>query len=90
MHQVCKRKIVCTCTSQRQTEEQYTSAQNSVITSEESLRVVKVKYDVGMATLAEVHAAEAALTSAEKSVLDLACQHEILKYALQKPWTYSS
>lgn len=74
----------------KQSEEQYASAQDSVKTAEESLRVVKVKYDVGMATLAEVRAAEAALAKAEKSLFDLACQHEILALAFQKPWAYAA
>lgn len=72
----------------KQLEEQYTSAQESVKNAEESLRVVKVKYDVGMATLAEVYAAEAALAQAKKLLFDLTCQHEILALAFQKPWAY--
>jgi outer membrane protein len=74
----------------KQSEEQYAATQDSVKTAEESFRVVKVKYDVGMATLTEVHAAEAALAQAEKSVFDLSCSHEILEYAFQKPWAYAA
>ncbi|OPX89631.1 MAG: Outer membrane efflux protein [Pelotomaculum sp. PtaB.Bin104] len=74
----------------KQSEEQYANAMDSVKTAEESLRVIKVKYDVGMATLAEVRAAEAALVKAENSVFDLACQHEIQAYAFQKPWAYAA
>lgn len=74
----------------KQTEEQYATAQENVKTAEEALRVVRVKYDVGMATSAEVHAAEAALAQAEKSFFDLACQHEIYALAFQKPWAYAA
>jgi outer membrane protein len=74
----------------KQSEEQYAVALDSVKTAEESLRVTKVKYDVGMATLAEVRASEAALAQAEKSVFDLSCSHEILEYAFQKPWAYAA
>jgi outer membrane protein TolC len=74
----------------KQAEEQYAVAQDSVKTAEESFRVTKIKYDIGMATLAEVRAAEAALAQAEKSVADLTYSHEIFEYAFQKPWAYAA
>jgi outer membrane protein TolC len=71
-------------------EESYQALQEGVKTAEENLRVTKVKYDVGMATRAEVAAAEAALAEAKQKVLEIACQHAYLKLAFEKPWAYIS
>ena len=71
-------------------EESYRSLQEGVKTAEENLRVTKVKYDVGMATRAEVAAAEAALAQARQKALEAACQHAYLKLAFEKPWAYIS
>lgn len=74
----------------RQLEEQYAGTEESVKVAEESLRVVQVKYRVGMATRAEVVTAEASLSKAEQALLDLTCQHEVLKLTFRKPWTFST
>ncbi len=71
-------------------EESYQALQEGVKTAEENLRVTKVKYDVGMATRAEVAAAEAALAEAKQKALEIACQHAYLKLAFEKPWAYIS
>ncbi|MDQ0285071.1 outer membrane protein TolC [Desulfofundulus luciae] len=71
-------------------EESYQALQEGVKTAEENLRVTKVKYDVGMATRAEVAAAEAALAEAKQKALETACQHAYLKLAFEKPWAYIS
>lgn len=68
-------------------EEQYVGAQENVKSAEEALRVIKVKYDVGIATRSEVAAAELKLSQAEQSILDLSCQHNISTLTFQKPWT---
>lgn len=74
----------------RQLEEQYAGAQENLELAEETLRVTRVKFDVGMATQKEVLAAEAALAKAEQSLLDLSCQHEVLVLAFKKPWAYAA
>jgi outer membrane protein TolC len=71
-------------------EESYQALQEGVKTAEENLRVTKVKYDVGMATRAEVAAAEAALAEAKQKALETACQHAYLKLAFEKPWAHIS
>lgn len=71
-----------------QLEEQYNSAVSNIAVARENLNVVKLKYEVGMATLADVASAEAALAQEEKKVLDIVCQHEILKSGFYKPWAY--
>lgn len=73
----------------KQLEEQHASAQESIKVAEESLRVTKVKYEVGMATATDVTTAEITLEKAKKQVFDILCQHEILIYAFQKPWAYA-
>jgi len=72
-----------------QYEEQYSGKLESKRMAEETLRVTKVKYEVGMATQAEVLAAEVALAQANKDLTDLACSHEMLTVYFRKPWTYS-
>ncbi|SHJ27768.1 TolC family protein [Desulfofundulus thermosubterraneus] len=76
--------------SAKSLEESYQALQEGVKTAEENLRVTKVKYDVGMATRAEVAAAEAALAEAKQKALEIACQHAYLKLAFEKPWAYIS
>jgi len=71
-------------------EEQYAPATEQVRMAEENLRVIKIKFEVGMATSAEVAQAESALAQAKQQVLDIVCQHDILKLAFSKPWAYAS
>lgn len=69
-----------------QQESTFVGLQEQIKTSEENLRVIKVKYDLGMATQAEVVQAKAALASQQLSLLSAICQHEISKMAFRKPW----
>lgn len=73
----------------RQVEDSYAAQEQQVATAKENLRVTEVKYQVGMATQAEVVDAQAKLADAERSLLELACQHEVLKLAFAKPWAYA-
>ncbi|HHW43245.1 MAG TPA: TolC family protein [Desulfotomaculum sp.] len=74
----------------RQLEEQYAGLEQQVKVAQENLRVVKVKYDLGMATRQEIVAAEASLAGAQKALLVATCQHEVLKMAFEKPWAYAA
>lgn len=73
----------------RQYEESYAAQEQQVAAAKENLRVTEVKYQVGMATQAEVVDAQAKLADAERSLLEMACQHEILRLAFAKPWAYA-
>ena len=85
------RKLVRTLYySAKQLEEQYTTAKETIRLAEETQRVAKVKYDVGMATKADLLSAELALAQANQSLLNISCQHEIQVMAFKKPWTYGS
>jgi len=68
-------------------EDSYQVSRESVRLAKESLRVTELRYELGMATKAEVIAAEAALAKAEQGVFVLACRHGLLKSAFEKPWT---
>ncbi|MQL51546.1 TolC family protein [Desulfofundulus thermobenzoicus] len=74
----------------RQLEDQYAGLEQQVKVAQENLRVIRLKYDLGMATRTEVVAAEAALAGAQKALLDATCQHEVLKMAFEKPWAYAA
>ncbi len=74
----------------KQLEEQYAGIIESTRLAEENLRVAKVKYDVGIATKTDVLNAELALEQARQGLLEIECQHEILKMAFKKPWAYGS
>lgn len=68
-------------------EELYKGAYNSLQVSREALRLARIKYDLGMATFAEVTAAEANYAEAEYNLFALICQHSLMKIAFHKPWT---
>lgn len=74
----------------KQLEQQYIGALEDVKSAEEALRVVRIKYDVGMATQADVAAAESTLEQKRQSVVNYACQHEINAAAFHKPWAAAS
>jgi len=70
----------------RKTEEQLPVLEQSIKLSKESLRVISLRYEAGMATRSEVVSAETALAKVEKSMLDLVCGHDLQKKAFTKPW----
>lgn len=72
-----------------QKEELYSSTLESIKVAEESLRVKKIKLDVGMATKSEVLAAELAVDQARQTLLSTVCDHELLVMYFRKPWTYA-
>ncbi len=67
-------------------EESYTGAVGAVELAEENLRVKKIMYELGMATMAEVKAEEQKLANARYQVTDLIYNHAYLKLACAKPW----
>jgi outer membrane protein len=71
-------------------EEGYAGALEGVRAAEENLRVVKARYEVGMATRSEISAAEQTLSDAQARAFDLSCQHAYMKLAFKKPWAYLS
>jgi outer membrane protein len=70
-------------------EQGYASLQEAEQLAREDLRIIKLKYEIGMATRTEVQAAELALQARQKSLDELAFQHEAWKIVFDKPWTYS-
>jgi len=56
--------------------------------AEEALRVVQVKFELGMATSSEVAAAEAEVQAARQGLFALACEHAYMKLAAEMPWAY--
>jgi outer membrane protein len=70
-------------------EQGYASLQEAEKLAREDLRIKKLKYEIGMATRTEVQAAELALQARQKSLDELAFQHEAWKIVFDKPWTYS-
>ncbi len=74
----------------KQLEEQYASAQESIRMAEETQRVTKVKFDVGMATKTDLLNADLALAQAKQTLLNTACQHQIQVMAFKKPWAAAS
>ncbi|ABZ83442.1 hypothetical protein HM1_1132 [Heliomicrobium modesticaldum Ice1] len=74
----------------KQLEEQYDSAKEQVAVAEENLRVAKLKFDIGIATKADVASAESKLVDAKESLLDIVIKHQNLVYAFSKPWAYAA
>ncbi|MGD0152988.1 MAG: TolC family protein [Thermacetogeniaceae bacterium] len=71
-------------------EQAYAGAQASAKAADESLRVTKIKFDVGLVTASEVAAAEKVEAAAQAVLVNYAAQHAYLKLAFAKPWAYLS
>jgi outer membrane protein len=71
-------------------EDNYTKLQASIKLAEESLRIMKIKFDIGMATVTEVANEEKNLADAKSALFDLACTHEYSKLVFEKPWAASN
>ncbi|KJS66604.1 MAG: hypothetical protein JL50_11205 [Peptococcaceae bacterium BICA1-7] len=65
-------------------------AEKGVAGAEESLRVAKLTYDLGMITREDLLKAESALEDAKKGLLELKANHAYAKLAFQKPWAVSA
>ncbi|AEG16811.1 outer membrane protein-like protein [Desulfofundulus kuznetsovii DSM 6115] len=67
-------------------EESYKSAEQAAATAQEELKEKQVMFRLGLATRADVLAAEVSLASANYALTDLAAQHSYNKMVFQKPW----
>jgi outer membrane protein TolC len=67
-------------------EESYRSAEQEVATAREELKQKQIMFRLGLATRADVLAAEVSLASANYVLTDLAAQHSYNKVVFQKPW----
>lgn len=70
-------------------ESSYEAARESANMAREALRVTRLRYDLGMATVAEVLSAEAAYAAAEQQLLALAAQHDMAVKSFWKPWAWA-
>lgn len=70
-------------------ETAYATQEQVIKLQEDSLKVLKTKYELGMTNKMEVDSAELELLKAKKSLDETAYQHEILKMAIEKPWAYA-
>lgn len=67
-------------------EENLPTIEQNILIAREGLRITQLMHETGMATRAEVIAAETSLVRVEKSRIDLICQHDVQKLAFLKPW----
>ncbi|MCL6635834.1 MAG: TolC family protein [Peptococcaceae bacterium] len=67
-------------------EESYKSAEQAAATAREELKEKQVMYRLGLATRADVLAAEVNLAEANYTLTDLAAQYAYNKMVFQKPW----
>lgn len=70
-------------------EEKYRVAERELKLAWEGLRVTRTKYELGMATKAEVVAKEVEVAKAQQQLDSLVRQHAYLKLAFEKPWAMS-
>lgn len=75
--------------SVRDLEGKHDAALQQLRAAEELARVTRLQYELGMATRAQVTAAEAAVASAKSGLVTLQCNHDLLVKALYKPWAAS-
>jgi len=73
----------------KQLEENYAVSLESFKNSKENLRIKNMMYELGMATLSDVLAAEVELANSEKNLQDIIYQHEISRLIFEKPWASS-
>lgn len=69
-------------------EESAQIAGEAVQLAEESLRLTKLRYDLGMAIKADVTQAEQELAQARSNYNELVVQHNYMKLAFEKPWAH--
>lgn len=67
-------------------EQNYISQQEVLKTAEDTLRVTKIKYDVGMATKVDIEAAELSVTAKRQAINKTIYSHELAKLKFRKPW----
>ncbi|PKM77564.1 MAG: hypothetical protein CVU90_06865 [Firmicutes bacterium HGW-Firmicutes-15] len=70
-------------------EETYNTQQEAIKLAEDTLRVKRVMFEIGMATKTDVQTAELALEKAKKDLNATIYQHEYLKLTFAKPWAAS-
>jgi len=70
----------------QQLENNYDSLKKNVNVQEDNLRVIQVKYKIGMATKTDEAAAQSALAQAQQTLTNLVCQHQILVQTFKTPW----
>lgn len=68
-------------------ETSHQAALEGLKSAQEALRAAKLSYELGLVTKVDVANAESALAVAEQTLFALACQHELMKMAFEKPWT---
>lgn len=73
----------------RQLEDTYTSLLASLNTAEQGYKITQVKYDIGMATKAEVVTSQLELEKLRQQMLETAIQHDNNKMLFEKPWVSS-
>ena len=70
-------------------EDSYVTALEKIEIAENNLRIIKIKYELGMTTSADVTSYEKALADAQNSAFELKINHEYSKIAFEKPWAAS-
>jgi len=73
----------------RALEENYKALEQSLATAQEGLRIARLRYELGMATWAEVLTAEAGVASLVTQLENLKWQHAMAVRAFYEPWAWS-
>ena len=72
----------------KQMEDQYSGLQAKLNAAEQSSKIMQVKFDIGMATKADLISAQLAVEQLQQQKLDTCAQHDNLLMAFEKPWVY--
>lgn len=73
----------------KQLEDQYKALNIELAKAEESLKMAKIRYDLGVGIRADAEAAELAVASKQKAIFDIVVQLDNLHLGYQKPWVMS-
>lgn len=71
-------------------EQLFNSQQQAVKVAEESLRIAKIKYEIGIITATELEGIELDLQNKKKLLNETIYNHELLKISYEKPWAVST
>lgn len=74
----------------RQSEDQYSGLQAKYNAAEQSLKIMQVKFDIGMATKADLISAQYTAEQLKQQMLDVCAQHDNQIMAFEKPWVSGS
>ncbi|CEH30635.1 hypothetical protein AM501_28470 [Aneurinibacillus migulanus] len=74
----------------RQIEDNYDALKQNLVIAEEGLKLLQTKFDVGLATKAELMEEQQKIEDLKKQLYELTIKHDNLVFAFKMPWAYAA